>query len=211
MSEAGKIRVLIADDHFVVRSGLAAIIEAQTDMTVVAEASNGLEAVVEFQALHPDVVLMDLQMPEVDGAAAIRSIKNEFPDAKIIVLTTFDGDEDIFRALKAGAAGYLLKDAGKSELLSAVRAVFSGQKFLLPNIAEKLADRVYGNDLTARELEILQGILDGYSNKEIGLKLNITEGTVKNHINSILGKLDVSDRTQAVLCAVKRGILRLKS
>jgi two-component system, NarL family, response regulator len=211
MPESKEIKILIADDHFVVRSGLAAMVEAQQDMTVVAEAANGLEAVIKYQEMRPDVVLMDLQMPEVDGATAIKSIKNDFPKAKIIVLTTYDGDEDIFRALKVGAAGYLLKDAERSEILSAIRTVNSGQKYLNPNVALKLAERVQGNDLTNRELEILQGILDGQSNKEIGSELHISEGTVKNHINSILGKLNVADRTQAALTAIRRGLLRLKS
>lgn len=211
MPESKEIRILIADDHFVVRSGLAAMVEAQQDMTVVAEAANGLEAVIKYQELRPDVVLMDLQMPEVDGAAAIKSIKNDFPNSKIIVLTTYDGDEDIFRALKVGAAGYLLKDAERSEILAAIRTVNAGQKYLNPNVALKLAERVHGSDLTNRELEILQGILDGQSNKEIGFELSISEGTVKNHINSILGKLNVADRTQAALTAIRRGLLRLKS
>lgn len=210
-SETAKIKVLIADDHLVVRSGLVSIVESQEDMSVVGEADNGLEAVIKYRELQPDVVLMDLQMPEIDGATAIKTIKNDYPHSRIIVLTTFDGDEDIFRALKAGAAGYLLKDAGRNELLAAIRNVYAGQKFLQPNVAAKLAERVYGNELTGREFEILEGIVDGFANKEIAAKYNITEGTVKNHINSILSKLNVTDRTQAALAAIRRGLVRPKS
>lgn len=205
-----KIRILIADDHLVVRSGLVSIVESQDDMLVVGEAANGLEAVIKFRELSPDVVLMDLRMPEIDGVSAIKTIKGDYPNSRIIVLTTYDGDEDIFRALKAGAIAYLLKDAGRGDLLAAIRAVHAGQKFIQPSVAQKLAERVYGNDLTSREQEILEGILEGCANKEIAAKLNITEGTVKNHINSILAKLNVTDRTQAALTALKRGLVRLK-
>lgn len=205
-----KIRILIADDHFVVRSGLAAVVESQDDLIIVGEAANGLEAVIKFRELQPDIVLMDLQMPEIDGISAIRSIKTDFPNARIIVLTTYDGDEDIFRALQAGALAYLLKDGGRDELLNAIRTVFEGRKYVPSEVAKTLAERPFGNDLTPRELEILQGIFDGYANKEIGYKLNISEGTVKNHVVSILSKLEANDRTQAVLIAIKRGLIRLK-
>jgi two-component system, NarL family, response regulator len=205
-----KIRILIADDHAIVRSGIAAIIGFQPDMEIAGEAENGKQAVELFQKLRPDVGLLDLRMPEMDGAAAIKLIRRDYPHAALIVLTTFDGDEDIFRALKAGAKSYLLKDTPREELLEAIRAVYAGRKFVTPEIALKLADRIAGNDLTPRELQILQGIGGGLANKEIARSLNISEGTVKIHVNNIFSKLNVADRTQAALTAIKRGILKLE-
>ena len=210
MSKEGAIRILIADDHPVVREGLAAMIERRPDMTVVAEAATGREAVAAYRAAQPDVVLMDLRMPDMTGVEAIGAIRGEFPGARIIVLTTYDGDEDIYRGLQAGARAYLLKDAPRDELLDAIRAVHAGQTRIPPAVAARLAERVLaGPELTARELEVLQGIVAGRSNKEIGAALGISEGTVKAHVNNILGKLGVADRTQAVTTALQRGIVHL--
>ena len=207
--KSDKIKILIADDHAIVRSGLAAILGFQTDLIVVGEAENGQQAVELFCRLNPDVALVDLRMPEKDGVTAIKEIRQIFPLAKIIVLTTFDGDEDIFRALQAGAKSYLLKDTPREDLLAAIRAVVAGRTFVSSEVACKLTERFGENKLTARELEVLQGIVDGLANKAIAAKLNISEGTVKIHVNNIFSKLDVADRTQAALTAIRRGILHL--
>jgi two-component system, NarL family, response regulator len=210
MDKTKPIRVLLAEDHEVVRDGLAAIIDYQADMTVVGHACNGEEAVERFAELQPDITLMDLRMPGMGGAPAIEAIRKKFGDARIIVLTTYDGDENIYRALKAGARGYLLKDSGKDDLLSAIRAVHEGQSYVPPEIATRLVTRTQaGAPLTTREIEVLQLIAEGKSNKEIGAALFITEGTVKTHVNSIHEKLSVSDRTEAVIVALKRGIIHL--
>ena len=210
MSKDGAIRILIVDDHPVVREGLAALIDRRPDMTVVGEAGTGAEALVQFRTLTPDVTLMDLRMPELGGVAAIGQIRAEFPAARIIVLTTYDGDDDIYRGLQAGARAYLLKDAPREELLDAIRAVHAGQTRIPPAVAARLAERMMsGPDLSPRELEVLAGIVAGRSNREIGTDLTISEGTVKAHINSILGKLGVTDRTQAVTTALQRGIVHL--
>jgi DNA-binding NarL/FixJ family response regulator len=201
--------ILITDDHAVVREGLAAMIGRRAEMQVVAEASNGVQAV-ELALKHkPDILLMDLRMPQMGGVEAIRTIRAAWPEARVIVLTTFDGDEDIFRALQAGAKGYLLKDTPREELLEAIRTVHAGRKHIPPEVAAKLADRLTSETLTEREREVLQLIVAGQSNKEIGASLNISEGTVKVHVNSLLGKLGVSDRTQAVTAALKRGLVHL--
>ena len=203
------IRILIADDHAVVREGLAALIGRRADMLVVAEAENGRRAVELARTHRPDVILMDLRMPEMGGVEAIGLIRAEQPQARVIVLTTYDGDEDIFRALQAGARAYLLKDTPRDELIDAIRAVHGGQKRLPPEVAAKLAERVTAEPLTPRELEVLAGLARGQSNKEIGAALSIAEGTVKVHVNSLLGKLGVADRTQAVLEGLRRGLVRL--
>jgi len=210
MDKTKLIRVLLAEDHEVVRDGLAAIIDYQADMTVVGHACNGEEAVERFAELQPDITLMDLRMPGMGGAPAIEAIRKKFGDARIIVLTTYDGDENIYRALKAGARGYLLKDSGKDDLLSAIRAVHEGRSYVPPEIATRLVTRTQaGAPLTTREIEVLQLIAQGKSNKEIGAALFISEGTVKTHVNSIHEKLSVSDRTEAVIVALKRGIIHL--
>ena len=209
MSKDKPIRVLIADDHFVVRMGLAAVITTQPDMTVVAEAANGRQALEFFRQHRPDVTLMDLRMPEMDGIEAITAIRKEFPDSRFIVLTTFDGDEDIYRALQAGARSYLLKDMLQDGLIEAIRAVHAGQRRIPAEVANRLAERMDRTELTSREIEVLRLIVEGKSNKEIAAQLSIAEGTVKIHINNILSKLGVTDRTQAATFALKRGIIHL--
>jgi len=209
VSETQPIRVLIADDHPVVRQGLAAMIARQPGMTVVAEAGDGREAVDLYRAQQPDVALIDLRMPEVDGVEAIAMIRAEFPAARIVVLTTYDGDEDIYRGLRAGAMAYLLKDAPPDELIAAIKVVHAGQKRIPPDVAAKLTERLNSPELTARELQVLHLIVAGQSNREIGTTLSIGEGTVRAHVNNILAKLNVQDRTQAATMAIKRGIVRL--
>ena len=209
MKKTDRVRILIADDHPVVREGLVALINRRPDMVVVAEVSNGREAVEQFLRHRPDVALLDLRMPEMDGVDAITAIRQKIPTARLIVLTTFDEDEDIYRGLRAGAKAYLLKDAPRDDLLKCVRAVHEGQTIIPPPIAAKLADRLATSGLTRREIQVLQLVADGKGNKEIAVALSISEGTVKTHVSSILAKLDAADRTQAVTIALKRGILRL--
>jgi two-component system, NarL family, response regulator len=210
MNQSNIIRVLIADDHPVVRQGLVAIVELEPDMTVVGIAGDGRSAVEVFRQQRPDVTLMDLQMPEMGGVDAITAICAEFDNARIVVLTTYDGDENIYRGLRAGAKGYLLKDADLDELLSAIRAVHRGQTCIPPAVGAKLAQRMVIPQLSDRELEVLRLMATGISNQEIGTALCITERTVKFHINNILSKLGVPDRTKAVLVALKRGIAHLE-
>ena len=204
-----KTRVMIADDHPVVVLGLAAIINAQPDMTVVGEASNGRQALELFEKHLPDVTLIDLRMPELGGVEAIKQIRVKHPHAVFIVLTTYQGDEDIHKALKAGAQGYLLKGMAHDDLLDAIRRVRAGVQYLPASVKETLANRTPGSDLSPRELQILELIVKGLSNKQIADKLGITEGTVKWHVNAILGRLNVSDRTQAAVAALNRGIVQL--
>ena len=203
------IRILIADDHSVVREGLFSLVKRKSDMTVVAEANNGREAVDRWKDHRPDVTLLDLRMPELDGVGAIKEIREIDPNAHILVLTTFDGDEDIYRAIKAGAKGYLLKDTAREALMESIRRVHAGQTCIPPALAAKLADRVSGEALSAREIEVLQRIAAGKSNKEIGAELFISEGTVKTHVKSIFSKLDVVSRTEAVATATRRGLIQL--
>jgi DNA-binding NarL/FixJ family response regulator len=210
MSKANPIRVLIADDHFVVRMGLAAVINTQPDMVVVAEAINGKQAIEFFRQHRPDITLMDLRMPEMGGIEAITAIRKEFPESRFIVLTTYDGDEDIYRALQAGARSYLLKDMLRDTLVDAIRAVHAGQRRIPPEVANRLAERMDRSELTPRELEVLRLIVEGKSNKEIAAELSVAEGTVKIHINNILSKLGVSDRTQAATFALQRGIIHME-
>jgi len=204
------IRILIAEDHAVVRDGLAAVLKFEPDMTVVGLAKNGREAVMQFRELKPDVVLMDLAMPELDGAGAILAIRAEFPDARILVLATYDNDESVFRALENGAKGYLLKDCSTAELLASIRKISSGGTHVSERAAARLAERAMaGGALSPREIEVLTWIAEGKSNKEIAALLFISEGTVKTHVLSIHEKLGVGDRTEAVVTAIKRGILRV--
>lgn len=201
------IRLLVADDHHVVRQGLVALLKTVSGFEVVAEAADGKQALECFDQHRPDVTLMDLRMPHLGGVEAVTQIRRKYPGARIIVLTTFDGDEDIYRALQAGAKGYLLKGMFGEELMDAIRAVHAGKTRIPPAIAERLADRMGAPALTSRELQVLKEIVAGRSNKEIGAELSISEATVKTHINSILGKLGVTDRTQAATSALQRGIV----
>lgn len=203
------IRILLADDHPIVRDGLAAVIEDQPDMTVVAQAATGDVAAALALQLRPDVVLMDLRMPGMGGVDAIRALRAQWPQARVVVLTTYDGDEDIYRALQAGARAYLLKDTPRADLLDAIRAVHQGETRIALEVAAKLAERVAGQELTARELDVLRLLVLGRSNREIAAALHVGEGTVKFHVNNILGKLGVQDRTQAATEALRRGIVHL--
>jgi DNA-binding NarL/FixJ family response regulator len=200
---------MVVEDHHIVRQGLVALLATIPDMTVVAEAADGKQAIGLFRQHRPDVTLMDLRLPAMSGVEAVEQIRYEFPMARIIVLTTFDGDEDIYRALQAGARAYLLKGMFGDELMDAIRAVHSGKSRIPAIVAERLAERMGGPSLTERELEVLELIVLGNSNKEIGGELAISEATVKTHINSILDKLGVTDRTQAVRTALQRGIVHL--
>jgi two-component system NarL family response regulator len=203
------IRILVIDDQAVVRQGFVSLINTVSDMVVVAEGTNGQQAIELYREHLPDIVLMDLRMPVMGGVEAIKAIRREFPAARLIVLTTFDGDEDIYRSLQAGAQGYLLKDMFFHELEGAIRAVHAGGRRIPGVVAERLAERVGGSDLTGRELEVLEQIVRGKSNKEIAAEFRISEATVKSHINNILSKLGVTDRTQAATTALQRGIVHL--
>ena len=203
------IRLLVVDDHHVVRQGLIALLSIMPGIEVAGEASDGLQAVELHRKLQPDITLMDLQLPKLGGVDAILRIRAESPAARFIVLTTFDGDEDIYRALQAGAKAYLLKGMTVEELTSTIQAVHSGKTRIAPAIAEKLAERMSGQALTGRELAVLERIVRGRANKEIASDLNISEATVKTHINNLLGKLGVTDRTQAATAALQRGIVHL--
>ncbi len=206
---SASIRLLIADDHPVVRRGLAAMTSYETDMTVVAEASNGREVVELWMQHRPDVTLLDLRMPEMDGVEAILRVRERFTRARYVLLTTYDEDEAIYQGISAGASGYLLKDAPSEELLESIRAVHAGQKRIPQSIASKLADRVGRTELSSREKEILALLVEGRSNLEIARALFIAETTVKYHVTHLLAKLGVSDRTQAVSVALRRGLVRL--
>src|SRR5262252_270954 len=203
------IRLLIADDHSVVREGLVSLVKRKSDIVIVAEASNGREAVDLWKQHFPDVTLVDLRMPELDGIGAIKEIREVDSKAQIVVLTTYDGDEDIYRAIKAGAKAYLLKDTARDALVDTVRRVHSGETYLPPHLAAKLAERLSGDALSPREVEVLQRMAVGKSNKEIGAELFISEGTVKTHLKSIFSKLDVVSRTEAVATATRRGLIQL--
>ena len=209
MSQSNAIRVLVVDDHPVVRQGLVGMLEEVPDILVVGQAGNGQEALAVFRQEQPDATLMDLRMPHMDGVAAITAICTEFPAARIIVLTTYEGDEDIYQGLRAGAKGYLLKDAEPEELLAAIRGVHKGQKHIPPQVGAKLLERMTSPELSDRELEVLQLITTGKSTQAISKALHITERTVNFHINHILSKLGVEDRTQAVIVALRRGIVSL--
>jgi len=203
------IRVLSVDDHSLLRDGIAALIGNQSDMEIVAEASNGREALELFRKHRPDVTLMDLQMPEMNGIDAMSAIRGEFPDARIIVLTTHAGDVQVSRALKAGARAYLLKSLLRKELLDTIRAVHAGQKRVSPELAAEIAEHSADSALTPREIDVLRLVAGGNANKEIAARLSLTEETVKAHIRNILGKLGANDRTHAVAIGLKRGIIDL--
>jgi DNA-binding NarL/FixJ family response regulator len=209
MTDSEVIRILAVDDHPLLRAGVAALIETQPDMTIVGEASSGREAIASFRDTQPDVTLMDLQMPDMDGIDAILAIRSEFPQARVIVLTTYEGDALAYRALKAGARAYILKSLVRKDLLNAIRSVHAGQKRIQSEIAAKLADHAADDPLTEREIQVLTMMGDGNSNKMIADKLSITEHTVKGHVKSILSKLGAGDRTHAVKLGIQRGITKL--
>jgi DNA-binding NarL/FixJ family response regulator len=203
------INIVVVDDQAVVRQGFVSLINTVPDMKVIAEGTNGRQAVELYRQHRPDIVLMDLRMPQMGGVEAITAIRREFPAARVIVLTTYDGDEDIYRSLQAGAQGYLLKDMFFEELEDAIRIVHAGGRRIPGVVAERLAGRVGASDLTGRELEVLREIVGGKSNKEIAAALDISEATVKSHVNNILSKLGVADRTQAATTALQRGLVHL--
>ncbi len=204
-----RIRVLIADDHSVVRAGIVSLIEDKADMMVAGEASNGREAVELWKKHRPDVTLLDLRMPELDGVSAIKAIRADDENARIIILTTFDGDEDIYRAIQAGAKGYLLKDVPREALMDCVRRVHRGDTCVPADLAAKLAQRISSETLSEREIDVLKLMAQGKGNKEIGSRLFITEGTVKSHVKRIFAKLGVITRTEAVANATRRGLIQL--
>jgi two-component system NarL family response regulator len=209
MKPENPIRVLVAEDHLIARVGITTILNAQPDMTVVAEASNGQQAIEQYRATTPDVGVLDVRMPVLGGIEAVAAIRSAFPEARLICLSTYGGDEDIRRALHAGAASYLTKDVLHDDLLKAVRAVAAGQSYLPEQVLAAIQAQVPGPTLSVRELEVLELIVKGLANKQIAYVLNIAEHTVKNHVKSILDKLDVEDRTQAATAAIQRGIVHL--
>jgi two-component system NarL family response regulator len=209
MKNANPIRILVAEDHLVARVGVSTIVNLQPDMTVVAEAANGQQAIELYRAHLPDVALLDLRMPILSGIEAAAAIHREYPQARLIALTTYGGDEDIRRALQAGVQAYLMKDILHDELLKAIRAVHGGQTYLPASVAAALAAQMPRPDLSARELQVLELIVAGLANKQIAYSLNIAEYTVKNHVKNILDKLAVQDRTQAATVAIQRGIIHL--
>ncbi|WP_199337009.1 response regulator [Oscillatoria sp. FACHB-1407] len=203
------IQVLIADDHPIVRNGLVRMIELTDGMNVVGEAETGTQAIALFHQHQPDITLMDLRMPDMTGVEAITTIRQQYPTARIVILTTYDTDEDIFRGLQAGARGYLLKDSKMHQLLAAIRNVYAGQTYIPPEVGAKLAERMSHPQLSDREQDVLKQMVQGMNNQEIAEALHITESTIKFHVSNILHKLGVSDRTQAVLIAIKRGFANL--
>lgn len=209
MSDQAGIRVFSVDDHPLLREGIAAVINNQPDMLIVAQAETGSEAIRMYRESRPDLVLMDLRLPDMSGIDALIAIRAEFPEARVIILTTFEGDVEIQRALKAGARGYLLKSTPPNELVETIRHVYAGKKGIPSHIAAHLAEHVSDDDLTGREIEVLRHIAEGNRNRDIAEKLFISEETVKVHIKHIMDKLNASDRTQAVAIAVRRGIIQL--
>jgi DNA-binding NarL/FixJ family response regulator len=208
-AEAGPIRILAVDDHPIVRQGIAGLVAVHSDMSLVAEASNGREAIQQFRAHHPAVTLMDLQMPEMNGLDAMIAIRGEFPEARIIVLTTYAGDAQVLRALKAGARGYLLKNSLHKELLDTIRAVHAGKKALSVEASYQLAEHVTDDALSPAEIRVLRLIAEGNANKEIAAQLSVSEETVKGQVRNILSKLSANDRTHAAMIALKRGIIEI--
>jgi DNA-binding NarL/FixJ family response regulator len=206
---AHTIRVMTADDHPIVRAGLAAVIGEESDLTFVGEAGDGAQAVALFRSQRPDVTLMDLRMPVLDGVGAIKAIRSEFPDARIVALTTYEGDTDIHRALEAGAVGYLLKEMLPTAVIDAIRAVHRGQRVIPPVVAGRLAEYTPRVELTEREREILEYVARGFSNKDIARAIGRTDETVKIHLKSVFAKLGAADRTEAVTVALQRGIIHL--
>ena len=209
MSDTEAIRVLVVDDHNLVREGVITLVEGQPDIRVVAEAANGREAIQQFRAHRPDVTLMDLQMPEMNGMDALIAIRGEFPEARIIVLTTYAGDVQVLRAIKAGARGYLLKSSWHKELLDTVRAVHKGKKFLSPEASFSIAEHATDDALTPAEVRVLRLIAEGHANKEVAAQLSLSEETVKGQVSNILAKLNAKDRTHAAMIGLRRGIIEL--
>jgi DNA-binding NarL/FixJ family response regulator len=204
-----KLRVMLVDDHYLVRMGLTSVINLEADMTVCAEASTGEQAISLFRSQRPDVLLMDLRLPGMSGVEATQMIRGEFPDARVIVLSTYVSDEDIYAALQAGAMAYLVKSVSRDELTQAIRKAAAGRRHITPELAARLADRMSRANLSSRELDVLRLLVGGKRNREIASSLDITEGTVKLHVSSILGKLGATDRTEAVTVALQRGIVQL--
>jgi DNA-binding NarL/FixJ family response regulator len=211
MTSLESIRVLVVEDHHVVRQGLVALLNVVDGIEVVGEAADGVDAIAQFRKCQPNITLIDLRMPRLSGVEVIERIRMESPQARFIVLTTYDGDEDIYRALQAGARAYLLKGMTTDDLVSTIRAVHAGKSHIPPAVAQRLAERMGTEELTPREFDVLEQIVHGLSNKEIASFLDISEATVKTHINSLLGKLGVTDRTQAATAAIQRGIVPLES
>ncbi|MGD0165591.1 MAG: response regulator transcription factor [Candidatus Sulfotelmatobacter sp.] len=209
MVQAKPIRILSVEDHPVFRKGLAAIVSAERDMLLVGQASNAVDAVAEFRRHRPDITLMDVRLPGSDGTDALIAIRGEFPQARIIMLTTSDGDGDIQRAMRAGASGYILKSMHMDELLSVIRSVHAGRRHISPEVAARLAEHLGDDDLTARELDVLRLIRDGHRNKQIADQLAISENTVNFHIKNLVDKLQANDRTHAVTIALRRGLLQI--
>jgi len=203
------IRILLVEDHFLARTALISIVSRREEMQVVAIAENGSDAIAQYFQHHPDVTVMDMRLPGVSGLEAIRAIRNGDPGARILVLTNFDGSEDIYRALRAGASGYLVKDTSRAELLNAIHATYKGTRYIPENLRNRLAERSNGSDLTPRELEVLALLTHGGSNRDISHQLKIAEKTTSIHVSNILSKLGVVDRTQAAIAAIQRGLVHL--
>jgi DNA-binding NarL/FixJ family response regulator len=210
MKNIHSIKLMVVDDHPAFRMGLIALIESQPDMKVVAEIGNGLESVEAYRRAQPDVVLMDLRLPGLSGVEAIIALRREFPQCRVIVLTTYDNDEDLYRACQSGALSYLLKDTPTDEIVGTIRAVFAGKQRLSPEVADRLKKRSKREELSLREMDVLQYLVKGRSNKEIGASLFISEDTVKSHMKSLFAKLGVNDRTGAVIIAIRDGIVHLE-
>lgn len=204
-----KILILIVDDHPVVRAGLTSMLATQPGIAVVGSVSSGEEALAMLKEKQPDLILLDLRMPGMDGLTMLRELAKRVPSPKVIVLTSFETDEDIYRAVQAGARGYLLKNTQQNEIVEAIRAVHAGRRHIPPRIAARLADRITRSTLTARELEILEMLAKGLTNKQIGIALGISDNTARNHVNSIIEKLEVSDRTEAATTAIQQGIIHI--
>ena len=210
VNKSDQIRVMLVDDHPAFRTGLAALIENEPDLKVVAEAGNGTEALQIFQERLPDVVLMDLRLPGMGGVETTMAIRKQFPEARVIILTTFDTDEDIYRAIQSGAKSYLLKDTPNVELAATIRAVYKGEQILPPKVANRLARRLQRADISEIEMEVLQQLMKGRSNKEMALSLFVTEDTIKARLKTLFSKLKVHDRTEAAICAIRNGIVHLE-